>query len=137
VSGLQLTLKIMEKVKLTKVYITDKKKDGTALMSKYNKPYKKIAIITDKYGEKKWISGFIHGDNDPRLGWKEGDEVEITVTQNGDFMNFEIPKPVDPAVGALQKQIDELTNRVIDLEAGEVFSKKDNSPADVGDDLPF
>lgn len=67
-----------EKVKLTKVFRKQK-------VSKNGKMYNSISIKTDEYGDQ-LLGGFGNNENNK---WKEGDVVEITVTKNGEYMNFE------------------------------------------------
>jgi hypothetical protein len=52
--------------------------------SKAGKPYTSLAIQTQQYAER-WISGFGNKGNE---GWRENDEVEITVEDTGKFLNF-------------------------------------------------
>jgi hypothetical protein len=55
------------------------------ISSKNNKSYVSVGIMTKEHGDK-WLNGF--GNNGNR-NWKKGDAVEITVKQNGEFLNFE------------------------------------------------
>lgn len=81
----------MQKVIITKIYKTDKDKQGNQLKSKEGKPYTRMSIKTEQYGDK-WISGFENKDNS---SWKEGDEVEVLIKENGEYLNFETPKKDD------------------------------------------
>jgi hypothetical protein len=86
----------MESVTLTKVFRSDKDKNGVALMTKAGKPYTKLSIKTDKHGDQ-WLSGFGNSRNE---GWAEGAKVDIMVTskQGNDgktYLNFDTPKPED------------------------------------------
>lgn len=100
----------MEKVTLTRVFATDKKKDGTPLMSKKGKPYTRMGIQCKEHGEK-WISGFKNADNSE---WKEGDVVELTLVQNGEFLNFELPfaEPLGVRVKRLEGIVQKLCVKV-------------------------
>ena len=92
--------------KLTKVYINDTKKDGAKLLTKDGRPYRKIAIQTDKHAG--YLSDFIFRDDDEKLTWKVGDEVEIIVYQNGDFWNFKVPSRQDFFEERLEKVENEI-----------------------------
>ena len=92
----------IEQIKLTKIYINDTKKDGTKLLTKDGRPYRKIAIQTDKHAG--YLSDFIFRDDDVKLTWKIGDEVEIIVWQNGEYKNFKVPTRLD----RLEMRMDEL-----------------------------
>lgn len=56
--------------------------------SKAGKPFTSRAIKTNEHGEK-WLSGFKGKENE---GWREGDTVEIEITQNGEYLNYAVPK---------------------------------------------
>lgn len=89
----------MTKLTLTRVFTTDKNKDGTPLMSKAGKPYTKMSIKAKEYGDK-WISGFKNKQNE---GWKDGDIVEAIIKENGEYLNFELPKKDDVVTGEIGK----------------------------------
>lgn len=76
------------KITLSSVYKTDKDKLGNPLMSKQGKPYTRMSIKANEYGDK-WISGFMSKGN---MGWKQGDIVEVEIKENGQYLNFELPK---------------------------------------------
>lgn len=106
----------MEKLKITQIYTTDKNKDGSPLMSKAGKPYTRMSIKTNEYGDQ-WLSGFKGKQND---GWKVGDEVEVLVEkkQSGDktFLNFSLPKPEEKTGQELIKIHMLLTGINIDIQ---------------------
>lgn len=99
------------KVTLTRVFATDKNKDGTPLMSKLGKPYSKMSIKCVEHGDK-WLGGFKNRENE---NWKEGDQVDVIVKQNGDFLNYEVPKAEDKLamrVSAIEVEVMQLRNAV-------------------------
>lgn len=96
------------KVVLTRIYSSDEKKDGTKYIDKNGKPYKRVAIQTNSHGET-WLSCFSFRDTDEMRTWQEGQEVQILISQNGDYWNFREPRKMDL-----------LEERVIKLEK-EVF----------------
>ena len=65
------------KVKLTRVSRNNK-------TSKGGKDYVSLGIQTEQHGDK-WINGF---GNNFNKDWKQGDEVEIEVVENGQYLNF-------------------------------------------------
>jgi len=71
----------MEKVTITRVFTKER-------TSKAGKPFTSLSIQTKEHGEK-WIGGF---KNKQTENWKEGDVVEIKITQSGEYLNFEVPK---------------------------------------------
>lgn len=97
------------KVHLTKVYASDKDKNGNPLVSKTGKPYTKLAIKCVEHGDK-WLSGF---QNSTNKGWAEGNEVDIIVKPNGEYLNFDTPKAEDmlsARVSALEVEVLALRN---------------------------
>ena len=84
-------------VKITKIYRTDKKKDGTPLIGAKG-PYTKCSIMTEQHGEK-WVGGFGNKTTD---SWTVGQEVEINVVEKDGYLNFELPKKNEIDTRALQ-----------------------------------
>jgi len=98
----------MEKITIRSIFINEKKKDGTYYEGKWGRY--KVGVLTAEDGRK--MSKFITKEDDPVLSWKSGDEVEVIVGQNGDFLNFELPKDVD----LLSEKFGFLADRVAYLE---------------------
>jgi hypothetical protein len=78
----------MDKHILTFVGRYTTKKDGSPLIGKSGKPYTSVRIKTNAHGDK-YLSGF---ENESTKGWKAGDEVEISVEQKGEYLNFSTAK---------------------------------------------
>lgn len=102
---------MIETLYVTKVYISDKDKQGNPLKGKFGN-YKKVAIKTNEFGDKWLGKSFIMNDRDPHLGIKEGDTIKAKVEKNGEFVNFK-----------LADRYDLLEERISILEA---FMKKPN-----------
>lgn len=94
----------MKEYTITRIYKTDKDKNGNQLINKNNKPYTRMSVQVSEHGEK-WISGF---ESQVNKGWKEGDKVEMIVKENGQYLNFEVPKPADKVDEKLEKVLNEL-----------------------------
>lgn len=60
----------------------------TPKTSAAGKSYTSLSIKTNEYGDK-WLSGF---DGKETSSWKEGDTVEATVEEKGQYLNFSVPK---------------------------------------------
>jgi hypothetical protein len=127
------------KITLTRVFATDKNKDGTPLMSKLGKPYSKMSVKCVEHGDK-WLSGFKGKENE---FWKEGDQVDVIVKQNGDFLNYEVPKAEDKLamrVSALEVEVMQLKNSLarsgVSGFANVVASPAPSNPA-IDDEPPF
>lgn len=100
------------KATLTRVYISDKDKNGVPFTAKATgKPYSKLSFKCVEHGDK-WLSGFKGRENE---NWKEGDVVDVIVKQNGEYLNFDVPKAEDKLamrVSALEVEVMNLRNMV-------------------------
>jgi hypothetical protein len=120
----------MQKITITRVYVSDKDKNGVPFVGKTTgKPYKKLALKAVEYSDK-WLSGFQNKDNE---NWKEGDVVDVIIKQNGEYLNFETPKAEDKLasrLSALEVQVMNLTNSVAKLQGGKVATQS-SEPTEV------
>ena len=96
------------KLTITKIYKTNKNKEGQPLKTKDGREYTRLGIQTKEYGSK-WISGFESSWNN---FWTEGQTVEADVEPNGDFLNLKKPDPI----AYLVEQVNKLAQRVGKLE---------------------
>lgn len=102
------------KIKLTKVTVQDKDKNGKPYISKTGKPYTRMSIQCQEYGMK-WLSGFLNKSNEY---WKEGDIVDVTVDEV--FRDGKVYLNFSPL-----SRLDLLEARIIVLEA---FIKGNGTP---------
>ena len=103
-----LTKNNMENVVLKKItkYTTDK--EGKPLVSaKTNKSYTRLVIETEEHD--KPLSGF---ENQETSKWKVGDSVEIEVKENGQYLNFSVPKKEDK----IDEKLEMILNRLVGLK---------------------
>lgn len=137
------------KVKITKIYTTNVDKNKQPLVSKTGKNYTRMSIKCEQYGEK-WVSGFQNASN---KDWKEGDEVEVIIKQNGEYLNFETIKKDDKItdmlsqiltkVGKIDAKLDLIADGINLREKLQEKYKGDNSGIDYPDedinpeDIPF
>lgn len=103
-------------VTITKINRTTTDKKGDALKTKDGRPYTRISLKTDQH-EDKWLSGFENADT---KSWKQGDSVEIEVTQNGEYLNFKTPKKGEINDQAL-KDIFDNTETILNKMVGMSF----------------
>lgn len=111
----------------------DKKKDGTPILTKQGKPYKRVLIDIDpsvvddeEFTGKLSMLDFDNVSDD----WSEGDKITGTVTRNGDFWNFELPKTnLKDRVRELERENEELKRKIAILEL--------SSEKELEEDLPF
>jgi len=105
------------KIKIGKIYHNDRnRKTGEKYVNRNGKEYIRCTIV-DEAGV--FYSGF---GNQTTNSWKIGDDVEVEVTKNGNFNNFEIkPNKIT------QKDIENLEARIEALEIMvEIVTKKVN-----------
>ena len=93
------------RVKILKLYRNDKDKQGNPLKTKDGRPYTRIRMQTDQHGEA-LVSGF---QNAQSAKWEVGQEVDVDVTQNGEYLNFSVPKAEEVKLDGLEAKIEELT----------------------------
>lgn len=102
----------IKKVTLTAVYRNDKDKQGNPFKSKKGFPYTKLSFKCKEYGDK-YVGGFGNKDNE---GWKVGDTVEVIVKQNGEYLNFDMPKVEDVQTERIAKLEARVTTLDLSLE---------------------
>lgn len=103
------------KVTITKIY---RGKQQTKFGQK-----DKIAIKTDQHGDK-WVTGF--DQKAITQNWNEGDIVDVTVKQNGEYLNLEFPKAgaVDNSkLEEILKLVKEIHRQIIGQTEGEGLPK--------------
>ena len=93
----------------TRVYISEKNKEGQPLVDKRGQNYTKVAIQIPEY-KNTWVSSLCYPGKyeRPELSMVEGQEYWLNITENGDFVNFRIASKTD----ILEKKIDELESKV-------------------------
>lgn len=114
------------KLTLTKVFISDKDKNGQPLVGQNGRPYKKIAIKAREYGER-WLSGFVSSWNE---NWREGQTVDAEVEQRGDYLNLKRPDPMQE----VHDQLNRIERMLVEIHGATVRNVK---PAVGTDDNPF
>ena len=102
----------MDKVKISSVTHYEKDKQGNPLISKQGKPYSRCMIKTQ---DNRTLSGF---GSQVTQAWKPNDEVEIEITQNGQWLNFRLPpkQPTRDEFASLSFELKALTVRIETLE---------------------
>ena len=121
----------MEKYKITKITRYQNDKQGQPLKTKDGRPYTRVNLQTAQHGQK-WISGFGSNTN---VNWKEGDEVELIIKENGEYLNFSEPKKIDAVDEKLEKILNKLTQMNLILESMRqyVMPEKKQAPVPMGD----
>jgi hypothetical protein len=117
------------KVKLLGIWHNQKDRNGNAYVSKKTgKPYEKCTIKDEK--------GYIYGFGSAATReWKIGDEVEIEVTQNGQWRNFRLPPKFVSRneFDELKKKVNFLTDEIEYLH-NHINSRK--APDEAPDEAP-
>lgn len=96
------------KITLTDVKHLTTDKEGKTLVTKTGKPYTRTLIKCEEYP--KTISGFGNNEN---ASWKAGDEIDLLITEVGQYLNFSIPKKTDvmeDKLARLEMRIERLEN---------------------------
>lgn len=120
----------MEKVRVLKVYKSDKDKAGKTFVAKNGKPFWKVAIQTDKT-QNDWYSCLAFGQEDRVMRLKEGDEVDIIFETEGQYKNFSLPSRLD----LLELRVKNLEDKLLTSAGTKV---PDFSEVDLPDnDVPF
>ncbi len=111
----------IKKVTLTAVYRNTTDKAGNPLKSAKGIPYTKLSFKCKEYGDK-YVGGFGNKANE---SWKQGDTVEVIIKENGQYLNFEMPKEVDMATERITKLEARVTTLDLSLErrVRELFSE--------------
>jgi len=106
----------MNKIKIAKINIYEKDKEGSPYETKQGNSYKKLLVTTDKGTV---ISGMIFSSDDPRTAWREGQEVEWEVKGRDyegkkyyDFSFFN-PKETKGKYQLLEERIQALEKNVV------------------------
>ena len=87
---------MIQKVKLTGVFINTTGKNGAPLVNKNGEAF---AMAVIKYGNNEQASMYL-GKNSKAQGaiisqWKQGDEVAVIIEQDGQYTNFKIAGKID------------------------------------------
>lgn len=109
---------MIQKYNVTKVTGRNTKKDGTALVNKFGKPYFIIGIQVTQHGQS-WINGF--ADSIPQ--W-EGKEIELDIFEeeyNGTkSLKYKVPKAEEKATNDVTRELNSFG-----LKLGVINSKLD------------
>lgn len=105
------------KVTIEKIIVRTKKKDGSLLLTKRGNPYFNVSIQSG--GD--WVSGFMFD----KPTWKEGDEVELIITQNGQYKNFEVPKRSSNSMGPVMAKLEAIHAILLEMRSQSKFGVKE------------
>lgn len=125
-------------VKIERLATFETRKDGSPLVTKAGKPYKKVLIDVNSdciddfsfTGKLSMLDFDGVADN-----WKEGDTITGNIVHDGDYWNFELPKV------NFRDKITELEDKIKELETenarlkGELVAERRDAIQE--DDLPF
>lgn len=107
---------MIQKVNVTKITGRNTKKDGTALVNKFGKPYFIIGLQCTQHGQT-WINGF-----ESTIPQWEGKEIELDIFEeeyNGTkSLKFKVPKAEEKTSGELKSMLLD-----IQLRLGSISSK--------------
>ena len=146
----------MEKVKITQVYATNKKKDGTEIKTKFGKTSWRVGIKTAQHGDQ-WLNGFLPFNPDNWEGTEQGLIIEKGEFNGQEQLNFRLPprssgaskdeiqtivkQEVAPVVEALRAIVDHFEIKPPKPTIGETGVEYPDSEISNGDgttpDVPF
>src|SRR3990167_10756238 len=118
---------------ITKIFINHESKTGEKFVSAKGKKFWKIAIQVDEKDYKgEYLTDLIFEETDERFEWKTGQEINVIVSRNNQYLNFKLPKQID----YLEMRIEALENL---LNSGELQTKKEATIVGVEEDseIPF
>jgi hypothetical protein len=119
----------METLKIVRVFVSDKKKDGTAIFDFRGNPARKVSIKTENYPEK-WLYSFPSSkQDDPIFSITEKTAIKAIVWENNGFMNFKLPSKTD----LLEARIERIEEHLF----GGGKRPTDADPREDTSDLPF
>lgn len=129
--------KQIRKLTITKVYATDKKKDGTLLINKWGKPYWRVGIKAKEMGEE-WLNGFMNYDCKDWTGqvkelevWQE--EYEGKMQWKFALVVFKITKEMwDKVVSDIEN-----LRKFLVLPKTEKAPDEIEYPEEASEDIPF
>lgn len=105
----------MKEYLITRIIVSDKKKDGTNLISKTGKPFQKVGLKLAEHGEE-WVNGLWF---DGACPWKEGDKIAIIISEeifNGrKSLKFDLPRKENPN----QKYFEDMNNKLVKILMGQ------------------
>ena len=81
----------METVRIKSIFVNEANKDGQPYVDKRGNKYKRVKLVLE---DGRSPSALAYG-SEAFLSWKSGDEVEVVIEQNGDFLNFSLPEETD------------------------------------------
>lgn len=85
---------------LTRVFRSKTDKQGNPLLTKKDKrPYERVSIKCEEYGDK-WLSGFGANWNQD---WQEGDKVNVNVEEVNGYLNFSKLDPIDDLTARVER----------------------------------
>ena len=106
---------MLEKIKIKDIVHYNTDRNGYPYVTKDGRKYTRCVITTD---DDRIISGF--GDKFTRR-LKKGDEVELEITKDGEYLNFRVPKvnmyplSLEKRIKALEEKVEELYKIINEL----------------------
>lgn len=143
------------KYKVTKVFATDTKKDGTKMVSKFGKPQWRVGLKLQEFGDV-WVNGFMPFNPDKWENTEQELIIEDGVFNGQPQKSFTLPKKEDvnnEALLRIEKKVDSINWHIVEfLKAqkngtpmytspemeGIDVSKSGEVPEDINpEDIPF
>jgi hypothetical protein len=112
---------MIKKVKIKEISITDTDQVGNPRKNKKGKPYSMVFLKTESDGDHSMYADhtFNAKDLETIKTWKEGQEVEVELTKNGEYNNFKLPNKtskLESRIEVLEKAVGALKKAILDLK---------------------
>jgi hypothetical protein len=126
------------KLRIKVINFKKENKENKPYTTRAGKSFQMCGILVDggQY-DGKWLSACLFEPDHVAFGWKAGDEVDVLVEPNGQYLNFKIATKLD----LLEISVKALEARVIALEQGNTLKQATNTfqsvPTLSPDDIPF
>ena len=105
----------MDKITINTISVSHTNKEGQAFLDKNQRPFKRVAIKTEDGRNMSCVPVY---EGNPILNWKSGEEREVIVTQNGKYINFDIPKKIEGNAGpAIAKTLENINQKLDEILA--------------------
>lgn len=125
----------MENLTLSKVYKSDKNKDGEPFKAKDGKKFWKVAVKFSEYGEE-WFSCLAFREDDKVMQLEEGEMVNVILTENNGFKNFKLPTRIDMLELRLERLERALKDSSVELPDQTAKEREEMNSIDP-DSIPF
>jgi len=126
-------MKNIENLDVLRMWVSDKKKDGTPIVDFRGNPARKVSIKVKQYQGKYLYSFPSSKQDDPIFAIAPNTQIKAIVWENNGFVNFKLPTRMD----FLEERVKDLEDAVFESANTREFSEEELTlPEDNPDDTP-